>query len=97
MAYPIVGSGLDTQISATAESTYGVAPSLAAARSYEFKSETLELKKTTVQGQGLAAGHLYDRTRRRVLTNYDVSGGITMDCPTRQLAFWLQQMVGSFG
>jgi hypothetical protein len=97
MAYPVVGSGLDSQLSAVAESTYGVAPSFSAARSYEFKTETLELKKTTVQGQGLAAGHLYDRTKRRVLTNYDVSGAITMDCPTRQLAFWLQNMVGSFG
>ena len=98
MAYPVVGSGLDAQILAIAESTYGVAPaSLAAARSYEFKSETLELKKNTVQGEGLAAGHLYDRTKRRVLTTYDVNGGLVMDCPTRQLAFWLQYMVGSFG
>jgi hypothetical protein len=97
MPYPAVGSGLAAQILAVAEGTYGVAPSLAAARSYEFKSETLELKKNTVQGEGLAAGHLYDRTKRRVLTTFDVNGSITMDLPTRQLAYWLQFMVGSFG
>lgn len=92
-----VGAGLSGQIVAIAEGTYGVAPSLASARSYEFKSETLELKKTVVTGEGLAAGHVYQRTRRRVLTNYDVSGGIVMELPTRQLAFWAQFMVGSFG
>lgn len=97
MAYPITGSGISAQILAVAETTFGVAPSLSAARSYEFKNETLELKKNTVQGEGLAAGHLYDRTKRRVLTTYDVSGAIVMDLPTRQMAFWLQYMVGSFG
>lgn len=97
MPYPAVGSGLALQILATAESTFGVAPSLTGARSYEVKNETLELKKTTVQGQGLAAGVLYDRTKRRVLTNYATMGGLVMDIPTRQLAFWLQYMVGSFG
>ncbi len=97
MPYPVVGSGISTQVVATAEGTFGVAASLAAARSYEIKSETLELKKTTVQGEGLAAGHVYDRTKRRILTNYDVSGNMVLDCPTRQLAFFIQYMVGSFG
>jgi hypothetical protein len=92
-----VGSGLATQFLAISESVYGVAPSLAAARSYEIKSETLELKKTTVAGEGLAAGKVYQRTKRRVLTNYDVQGGITLELPTRQMAFWAQHMVGSFG
>jgi len=94
---PLVGSGIATQIVATAESTFGVAPSLTGARSYEIKNETLELKKTTVQGQGLHAGGFYDRARRRVLTNYDVTGGLTLDLPTRLMAFWAQYMVGSFG
>jgi hypothetical protein len=93
-----VGSGIDAQLVATAETGgYGVAASLAAARSYEFKSETLELKKTTVTGEGLAAGKVYQRTKRRVLTNYDVNGGFVMELATRQMAFWLQFMVGSFG
>lgn len=97
MPYPAVASGLGTQIVAQDESTFGVAPSLSGARSYEIKSETLELKKTTVQGEGLAAGRVYDRSKRRVLTNYDVTGAITLDLPTRQLAFWLSYMLGSWG
>lgn len=92
-----VGSGIAAQLVANAEGTYGVAASLASPHSYEFKNETMAMAKTVVQGQGLHAGGLYDRTRRRVLTNYDAKGGITMDCPTRQLAFWIQFMVGSFG
>lgn len=79
-----------------AESTYGVAPSLTSAHCYEFKTESLELKKTAVQGEGLAAGHVYERTKRRVITQYDVSGAITMDCPTRQLGFLLQYIIGDF-
>lgn len=91
-----VGSGLGAQLCAVAESTYGVAPALTTPHCYEFKNETIELKKTAVQGEGLAAGHVYERTKRRVVTQYDVSGAITMDCPTRQLGFWIQYMVGDF-
>lgn len=92
-----VASGIASQLVANGEGTFGVAASLASPHSYEFKNETLELKKTTVQGEGLHAGGLYDRTKRRVLTNFDVAGTVTMDCPTRQLAFWIQYMLGSFG
>lgn len=91
-----VASGLGAQLVALDEGTYGVFPGFTGARSYEFKTETLELKKTAVQGEGLAAGHVYERTRRRVVTEYDVSGAITMDCPTRQLGYWCQYMVGDF-
>lgn len=97
MPYPAVASGLATQIVAADEGTFGVAANLSAGRSYEIKSETLELKKTTVQGEGLAAGRVYDRSKRRVLTNYDMGGNIVLDLPTRQLAFWLPYMLGSWG
>lgn len=93
-----VGSGLATQLVVKDETTYGVAASLATGTdSFEIKSETLELKKTAVTGEGLASGHVYHRTKRRVLTNYDVNGSVTMDMPTRGLAFWLRYMLGSFG
>lgn len=92
-----VNSGIGSQIIMTPEATFGVAPSLAAAQPYEFNSETLELKKTIVQGKGLHAGGLYNRGARRVLTNYAVSGGITMDLPTRYLNQLLWQMFGSKG
>jgi len=97
MATIPVGSGLATQFVAKDETTYGVAPSLASGiDSFEILSDTLELKKTAVQGQGLAAGHVYPRTKRRVLTNYDVSGSIPMELPTRNLGFWLRYMIGDF-
>lgn len=97
MAAIPVGSGLAGQLVAADEATFGVAASLASPHCYEFKNETMELKKTTVVGEGLAAGRLYQRTKRRVLTNYDVQGGLTFEAPTRQLAFWLRYMLGSFG
>ena len=73
-----VGSGLASQLVALNETTYGVAPTLTTPRTYEFKTETLKLKKNTVQGEGLhgASGTLplYDRTLRRVVSTYEAAG-----------------------
>ena len=92
-----VGSGLDSQIVVKDEATYGIAPALTSGiDSFEFKSETMELKKTTVEGEGLAPGRVYRRTKRRVLTNYDVTGDINMELPTRNLGYWLRYMLGDF-
>jgi len=92
-----VGSGLAAQLVTKDETTYGVAASLTSGvDSFEFDSDTLELKKTAVTGAGLAAGKVYERTKRRVVTNYDVTGDIVMDCPTRNLGFWLRYMIGDF-
>src|SRR5215469_11230893 len=92
-----VGSGLAAQYLVKDEVTYGVAPSLTSgADCFEANSDTLELKKTTVTGEGLAAGRVYQRTKRRVLTNYDVSGALPMNLPTRNLGFWLRYMIGDF-
>lgn len=98
MTASIVGSGLSTQFLVAPEGTYGVAPTLTAGTgvtSYEIKSETLEGKKTTVQGEGLHAGGKYARTRRRVLTNWDVNGGFVMDLPCTALNRLLKYMIGS--
>lgn len=96
-----IGSGLAGQIVAEDETAYGVAPTFASADTYEFKSESLKLKKATVQGQGLhgKVGTLpvYERTRRRVVTSYMAAGAITMDVPGNGLGFWLQAMIGSYG
>jgi hypothetical protein len=92
-----VGSGLSSQIVVKDESTYGVAPSLTSGvDSFEFNSETLELKKTAVTGKGLAAGHVYLRTKRRIVTSYAVGGDLKMDLPTRNLGYFLRYMVGDF-
>lgn len=90
-----VNSGISSQLLMFPEATYGVAPALTSAQPYEFNSETLELKKTIVQGKGLHAGGLHNRGARRVLTNYAVSGGINMDLPTRYLNQLLWLMFGS--
>lgn len=96
-----VGSGLAGQIVGLNEVTYGVAPTLTSPRTYEFKTETLAMKKNVVQGQGLhgASGTipLYDRTARRILATWEAGGNITMDLPGNQLGFWLQAMIGSYG
>lgn len=90
-----IGSGIDAQLLGQIEDTYGVAADLSTPTSWEFKSETLEAKKTTVQGEGLHAGGMYARSRRRVLTNWDVSGGIVLDLPTKNLNLLLKLMMGS--
>lgn len=93
-----IGSGIGAQLVYKPETTFGVAPSLTSGvESLEMKSETFALSKTTVQGQGLHAGGLYDRTHRRVLTNYAVSGGVVMDLPTRYIGTLIENMIGSFG
>jgi hypothetical protein len=92
-----VGSGLSSQILVKDEATWGVAPSLTSgADSFEFKSDTMELKKTTVVGEGLAPTFVFHRAKRRVLTNYDCNGDLSMELPTRNLGFWLRHMVGDF-
>lgn len=91
-------TGLASQLtSPVTESTFGVAPSLAAAKFLAFKSETLKLTKTQVQGIGMLAGKLHGQTTRRVVTNWSAGGQITMDLPVRGLQQWLVPMFGSYG
>ena len=103
-AYAPVGSGISSQLMYSLEDmdgsgTWGVFPTtsgnIGVWRPLEFKSETLALKKTTVQGQGLHAGGLFDRLSRRVLTNYDAGGAVTFDLPNRNLNALLWAMTGS--
>jgi hypothetical protein len=92
-----VPSGIGAQLIAFPEATWGVAPALTTARPYEFNTESLELKKTVVQGKGLRAGGLHNRGSRRKVTNYGVSGGINMDLPTQYLNPLLKWLLGSKG
>jgi hypothetical protein len=92
-----VNSGIGGQLVMAPEATWGVAASLSAAQPYEFNSETLELKKTVVQGKGIHSGGLHNRAPRRKLTNYSVQGAVTMDLPTQYLNQLLWQMFGSRG
>jgi hypothetical protein len=99
-AYVAVGSGISAQLMIIPENEdgtgqWGLFPTAGTWRPLEFKSETLALKKTTVQGQGLHAGGLFDRLSRRVLTNYDAGGTISFDLPNRNLNAILRHMTGS--
>ena len=92
------GSGLITQFyGPQAEVTYGVVPSLTGGHFYAIKSETLKSKKMAVQGQGLFSGKLHPMAARRVVTGWDVAGGVMMEAPTRNLQQWLFPMFGSYG
>src|SRR5664279_724782 len=64
-------------------------------RSFEFETESLALKKTIVQGQGLRAGVKFDRSSRRAYTTRDVGGGFTMDLPTKGAGILFKNMLGS--
>ena len=91
-------TGLASQLTApVAETTYGVAPSFAAAKFPAFKSETLAMPKTHVQGEGILSGKLYPQTARRVVTNWQAAGTVVMDLPARGLQQWLFPMFGSYG
>jgi len=85
--------GLRASLGVAQESTVGTI--MTPNRSFEFESETLQLKKTIVQGQGLRAGVKFDRAARRSFTTRDVGGGFTMDLPTKGGGILLKNMLGS--
>jgi hypothetical protein len=100
MAAGVIKSGLATQLTApVTETAFGVVPAgLATTTKFSaFKSETLELKKTTAQGIGLLAGKLHGQAARRVVTEWTAGGGVVMDLPARGLQQWLQAMFSSYG
>lgn len=92
-----VNSGIGGQLLYVPETTYGQAGNISSAVPLEFNSETLALAKTIVQGAGIHSGGLHNRGARRVLTNYSVGGGVTMDLPTEYLNSLLWLMFGSKG
>jgi hypothetical protein len=90
-------SGLASQWCFIDETTYGVAPSLSTAKFYVCKSDTMKLKKTPKQGEGIYAGALYDAAARRVITEYSAGGGVVMELPQRYMQQQLFRMFGSYG
>jgi hypothetical protein len=92
-----LASGLATQWVAQDETTYGVTPTWASPPATIFDSETMELKKTPKQSQGIYAGALAPRSARRVVTEYRAQGGSVGDLPAQGLNKWLFRMLGSYG
>jgi hypothetical protein len=88
-----IGSGLGGQLGIAAETTYGtyVAP----AKFVEFTKEGLQLKKTTAQSAGIAAGRLLPLSDRRVVTQRQASGSIDMEVTTKAMGLLLQGLMGT--
>lgn len=91
-------SGLAAQWCAVDETTYGVVPSLGTAKFYTADSDTLGLKKTPKQSQGIFAGSQFARSQRRVGgMEYSAGGNLVMDLFERGMQQWLYRMFGSYG
>lgn len=88
-----IGSGLGAQVGIAAESSYGtfVAP----AKFIEFTKESLQLKKTTAQSAGIAAGRLIPRSSRRVVTQRQGSGSLEMEVTNKAMGVLLQSLMGT--
>ena len=89
-----VGSGLSATLGFAQETTPGVP--VVVTRFVEFDSESLNVKKRTVQGVGLRGGSLTRRGSRRLVVSRDVQGAVNFDAPSSSLGLILQQMMGSF-
>lgn len=76
------------------ESTFktGVTPT----RWLEFLGdESLDLKKTVKQGQGIRVGSRVARSGRRVVTSYDYGGDVTVEATSKGMGLWWQALLGS--
>ncbi|MFD9192994.1 phage tail tube protein [Streptomyces phaeochromogenes] len=88
-----IGSGLGAQLGIAPEVTYGtfVAPT----KFVEFTKEGLQLKKTTAQSAGIAAGRLLALSSRRVVTQKQVSGSIDLEVTNKAMGLILQALMGT--
>ncbi|WP_137235166.1 phage tail tube protein [Streptomyces sp. BPSDS2] len=88
-----IGSGLGAQIGIAPESVYGtyVAPT----KFIEFTKESLQLKKTTAQSAGIAAGRLLPLSSRRVVTQRQGSGSLEMEVTTKAMGTLFQTLMGT--
>ncbi|MFF6925847.1 phage tail tube protein [Streptomyces californicus] len=88
-----IGSGLGAQVGIAAESSYGTF--MAPAKFVEFTKESLQLKKTTAQSAGIAAGRLVPLSSRRVLTQRQASGSLEMEVTNKAMGVLLQTLMGT--
>ncbi|HWU47220.1 MAG TPA: phage tail tube protein, partial [Humibacter sp.] len=89
-----VGSGISATLGIATETTVGTP--VAVTRFVEFDSESLAMKKHTVQGTGMRGGGLVQRGSRRQIVAREVNGDINFDVPTAGFGLFLQHMLGSF-
>lgn len=88
-----IGAGLSGQLMMKAETTVGTA--VTPDTGFEYNSEGLELTKNVVQGQGIRAGIMYNRARRRAYTTRTAGGPINLDVPSTGADLLFKQMFGA--
>lgn len=88
-----IGSGLGAQLGVAAESSYGAF--IAPTKFTEFTKESLVLKKTTAQSNGIAAGRLLALAARRVVTRREAAGSVEMEVSNKGMGLWLQSLMGT--
>lgn len=90
-----IGSGLGAQLGMAPEVTYGtfVAPT----KFVEFTKFGLQLKKTTAQSAGVAAGRLLPLSARRVVTQREAQGSVEMEFTNKAMGLWLNALMGGGG
>lgn len=88
-----IGSGLGAQVGIAAESAYGTF--LAPTKFIEFTKESLQLKKTTAQSAGIAAGRLVALSSRRVVTQRQAAGSLDMEVTNKAMGVLLQTLMGT--
>lgn len=89
-----VGSGISATLGIATETTVGTP--VPVTRFAEFDTETLNMKKHTIQGEGLRGGGLVKRGSRRQVVAREAGGDISFDAPSNGLGLFLQHMLGSF-
>lgn len=80
------GTGLDSQLGAKKETTYGtrVVPD----KFFEFESESLSLDKNFINSRQLGAGSTFQSSSRRAATTRQGGGEISMEAVTKGMGFW---------
>lgn len=80
------GTGLDSQLGAKKETTYGtrVVPD----KFFEFTSESLALNKNFLMSRQLGAGTTFQRSARRTATTRGGGGTISMEATNKGMGFW---------
>ena len=87
------GSGLDAQLMAALETTWGTA--VTPTKTYEFNSESLSWEPTWLEPTGLRVGTKYKRASRLVQSRQTVSGSIELEHSSRGMGTLWKAALGS--
>jgi hypothetical protein len=87
------GSGLDAQLVAGQETTWGTA--VTPTRAVEFNSENMQYTPTFLEPAGLRVGTTFKRASRVRVARTMVSGDVSFDLATLGMGMFVRQMLGS--